>query len=61
MVDKRVGDHEGGPAFHQLLQGFLHQAFIFGIQRTGGFIQDQDSRVFQDRTGDGNTLPLSAG
>ena len=41
-----MGDDDRGAMLHQVVQGFLHQFFRFVVQRTGGFIQKQDARVF---------------
>jgi len=38
----------------------LHEAFAFGIQRTGGFIQQQDRCILEYRPGDSDTLALPA-
>ena len=56
-----VGDGQNGSALFQLLQGFLDSQFGLGVHGGGGFIQDQDLGVGQYRTGDGNTLFLTAG
>ena len=56
-----MGDGDGGAAGHQAVQGVLHDAFGFGVQRGGGLVQDQDRRVLEDGAGDGQALALSAG
>ena len=38
----------------------LNQAFAFGVERTGRFVEDQDRGVLEDRPGDGHALPLAA-
>lgn len=38
---------------HQALQGLLHQAFRFGVQGGGGLVQNQNRRIFVQRTGNG--------
>lgn len=55
-----VGENEGGPIFHQAFHGVLDEAFAFGVERAGGFVEDEETRVFQDRAGDGDALPLAA-
>ena len=56
-----VGNDQRGAALHQLGEGFLHCPLGGGIQRAGGFIQQQDRRVFEYRPGDGKALALPAG
>lgn len=63
ITDRRetVGDHYGRTILHQVLQRFLYQTFGFRIQGGCGLIQDQDRGILQDRTGDTDSLALSAG
>ena len=56
-----MGDDEAGAVVHQALQRLLHQRLRFAIERAGGLVQDQDSRVLQQRPRDGDALPLPAG
>ncbi len=56
-----VGDDEGGAALHQVAQGILDQMFALGVQRTGGFVEDQDFGIGEDGAGDGDALLLAAG
>ena len=56
-----VGNHQGGAPLHQALQGLLHQAFRFGVQGGGGLVQNQNRRIFVQRTGNGQALALAAG
>ena len=35
-------------------------AFAFGVEVAGGFVEDQDLRVGEDGAGDGDALPLAA-
>ena len=58
---KAVSDDKRSAAFHQRFQRFLNQAFALRIQRTGGFIQDEDGRIFQNRARNGDALALAAG
>src|SRR5690242_20889067 len=39
----------------------LHQQLRLGVQRRGGFVEDQDRRVLQQRARDGQPLALPAG
>ena len=47
-------------ALHGGVQRGLHHAFALGVQRAGGFVQQQQRRVLQDGAGDGNALLLPA-
>ena len=55
-----MGNHDHGPVFNQIRQCPLHQYFRFRIQVRRGFIQNQNRSVLQQRTGDGDALPLAA-
>ena len=46
-------------SLHQVVHGLLDQHLGAGIDRAGGFIQDQDLRVGQDGPGDGQQLHLA--
>ena len=56
-------DDKGGAALiavlQELIQCPLNEHFGFGIQRAGGFVQQQDSWVPDDGAGDGNALFLA--
>ena len=54
-----VGDQDGGPSSHQPVQRLLHQHLRLRIQGRGRFVQDQEPGIFQERPGDGESLPLS--
>ena len=55
-----VRDHKRGAALAQMLDGDLHQPLRFGIECGGGFIQQDDRRVLDQRTRNSNTLALAA-
>ena len=57
---KAVRDGDDGFAFHQAVQAGLDGRFYFAVQRRGGFVENQDGRVFEQDAGDGDTLPLPA-
>ena len=59
-ADRRqaVGDDERRPVLHDVGQGGLDQSLGFRIERRGGFIQDQDGRIFEKSPGDRQALPL---
>ena len=56
-----VGDDEDGFVFDETGECLLNGCFVFHIQAGGGFVQQNDGRVLQKRTGDGNALTLAAG
>ena len=56
-----VGDNEDGFVFDEAGERLLNGGFVFHIQAGGGFVQQNDGRVLQKRTGDGNALTLAAG
>ena len=56
-----MGDDDGRPTDHQPLQCLLDQELGFGVDRGRRLVQDQDRRVPQHRSGDGQPLPLTAG
>src|SRR5208282_5115633 len=56
-----VRDDKGGSPLHQSFQRFLNKAFAFRIQGTGGFIENEDGWVLQDRARDCHALTLAAG
>ena len=56
-----VSDDDGGFVVHKFVQSILHQIFRNGIKCAGGFIKDKDGGIFQNGTGDGKALFLTAG
>ena len=54
-----VSDYETGPISDQPFQTELDQAFTLGVQVAGCLVENQDSRVCQDRPGDRKALPLT--
>src|SRR5947207_1492451 len=53
-----MGDHQRGAMMHQFLQRRLHQRFALGIERRCCLVEQQQRRVAQDRTRNGDTLAL---
>ncbi len=53
-------DNNAGSSCHDTFQGILDQGFGFAIQVAGGFVQDQDARVFEDHTRQGDALFFAA-
>lgn len=60
MLDggQAVRNDQGGTSLHQALQGVLYQPFGFGVQRRGGFVQDQDGGVLVQRPRNRQPLAL---
>ena len=44
-----------------VVQRFLHQPFVLGVERRGRLVEQQDRRVLQNGAGDGEALALAAG
>ena len=58
---KAVSDDQGRAAAHQLTQPVLDEGLGFRIEARGGLVENQDSGIGQDRSGDRYTLALAAG
>ena len=58
---KTMGDDKTGPSFHQCIHRLLNAGFGSRIYGTGGFVQNHDLVVCQDRPGDGQKLLLAFG
>ena len=56
-----VSDDEGGTADHELVERILHDLLAFRIKCGGRFVKDEDLRILQDRSCDGDALALTAG
>ena len=48
-------------SLRHLVERALDFALGAGVQRAGGFVQQQDGRILQDGAGDGDALLLAAG
>lgn len=55
-----VGNGNDGASFNQRVDGFLHLHFIFWVERSGRFVQQDNRRVFQHGTGNGYALLLAS-
>ena len=55
-----VGNGDHGLALHEAVQALLDGGFHLGVQRAGGFVQQQDGRVFEHDAGNGHALALAA-
>ena len=53
-----VRDGEGRPTADQPREGILHQRLGLGVERAGRLVEDEHGRVEQQRSGDGDALPL---
>ena len=58
---KTVRDDDGRALLHEGVQRLLHRGFGDGVQCGGRFVQHQDTRILEDRAGDGDSLLLPAG
>ena len=56
-----VRNNENCLANYELVEGLLDFPFAFGIQCRGGFVEDEDRRIFQESASDRDALLLSAG
>src|ERR1700748_1023634 len=56
-----VCNHKNSTALHQEIETALNQGFGFGIERAGGFIKDEDTRIGQNGPRDRNALTLATG
>ena len=56
-----VSDGDRGPVSGQFFQTLLDPAFALVVQGAGGFIQDQDGRILQKDSCNGNALLLASG
>ena len=56
-----VGDDEGGAADHELVEAGLNHGLGLGIERAGGFVEDEDAGLGEQGAGDGEALALAAG
>ena len=54
-----VGNDKSGAAVHQLIHTVLHDLLGSRIDRGGRFVKDQDRRICDGSTGDGEQLALS--
>ena len=54
-------DDESRTALHRRFQPLLDEGFRLGVERAGGFVEQQQRRVFEHRAGDGDALALATG
>src|SRR5262245_22011752 len=58
---KPMRDCKRGAALAQMIHGFAHLQFGFGIESRCCFVKQYDRCVFDERAGDSNSLTLTAG
>ena len=56
-----VREDEGGAALHQPVERLLDDRLVLRVHRGQRLVEDQDRRIAEQRTGDGDALPLPAG
>jgi hypothetical protein len=56
-----VGDDQGGAALEEPLDGVVDLLLALRVDLAGGFVEDEDRGVTQDRPGDREALLLPAG
>ena len=56
-----VGNDQGGAPGRNLAQRFLDFLLRMGIQRRGGFVEQQDAGLFENGPGNGDPLLFAAG
>src|SRR5437899_825956 len=56
-----VSDEKGGPSFLQPAQGVEHAMFVLLVESRRWFIENENRRVAQSRTRDGDSLALAMG
>ena len=54
-----MSDDERRASVHHLVQRPLHQGLAIGVERAGGFIEQQDGRLAQHGTRNGDALTLA--
>ena len=55
-----VGDDQGGAALQQPVERLTQPGFVLWVQVGGGFVQDDERRVFQESARQGDALRLPA-
>ena len=56
-----VGDDKDGFVFYEPRKSLLNGSFVLHVQAGGGLVQQNDGRILQEGTGDGDALTLAAG
>ena len=56
-----MGDDDRGSGGHQIFERILDQTLRIRVQRRGRLVKNQNRRVLEQRSRDGQTLALPAG
>ena len=56
-----MSDDDYSLFFHQVVDSILDVNLVFGIERSGCLVKQHDGRIFQNGTGNRDTLFLSTG
>lgn len=51
---------QAGPPAHEAIESLLNKSFALAVEGAGGLVQNQDSRIAEQRTGNRYPLSLSA-
>ena len=49
-------NNDAGAALHEGLKGGLDEGLALAVEVGGGFVEDEDARIFEDYAGDGEAL-----
>ena len=55
-----VSDHERGPSLDETAKCLVDQLLIDGVEVRGGLVKDEDRRILEQCSGNGESLPLSS-
>ena len=55
-----MGDDDAGASLHEFGEGLLDGLLAFGVEGGGGFVENEDGRVFEYGSGYAEALALSA-
>ena len=58
---KTVRDPQGGAACYEPVQGLDNNRLVFRVNTGQGLVKDEDGRILEQGTGDGDALFLSSG
>ena len=53
-----VSDGDNGPASHQTVQGVPDSFLRLAVERRGCLIEQKNGRIFEERAGNADALPL---
>ena len=56
-----VRDEDDGPALGEIGESLLHDVLALGVEIGGGLVQDEDRGILQERSREGDPLPLPPG